>query len=123
MESIQANNPEQELSFDEKFSLAKTLFNAVNTRNNFTEKYGGFDDFAEVHQHVGDNRQVFDKMDSAVITARKEFDEKIIDKKQFVEDLISREDIELANMIGLMFNISKRDDKSRGFISEILGKK
>lgn len=123
MEGVPTNNLEQELSFDEKVALAETLFEAVNARNDFTERHGGFDDFADVHQHIGDNRKKFDEMEVVVTEARKEFDEKITDKKQFMEDLISKGDVDLANLISLMFNIPKRDDKSRGFISEILGKK
>lgn len=123
MEGAPTNNPEQELSFDEKVSLAEDLFNAVKTRNDFTETHGGFDDFADVHQHVGDNRQIFDTMESTVTEARSKFDRKVTDKKQFMEDLISRGDVDVADLIGLMFRIPKRDDKSRGFISEILGRK
>ncbi len=123
MENIPTNSFEQELSFDEKVSLAGTLFQAVKARNDFIDMYGGFDNFADVDQYIGDNRKVFDEMESAVTDARNEFYEKVSDKKQFMEDLISRGDVDVADMIGLMFGISKRDDKSRGFISEILGKK
>lgn len=128
MEGIPTNdqvpNNQEELSFDKKVSLAKAVFDAVNTRNNFTEMHGGFDDFAEVWQHVGDNRKVFDEMESAVTNARKEFDEKISDKKQFVEDLRNLGEVEVADMISSMFGIShQKENKPKGTIFSNIFKK
>ena len=117
------NNSEKELSFEEKTSLAKALFEAVNARNNFTEMHGGFDDFAAVHQHVGDNRKIYDEMESAVTNARKEFDEKVSDKKQFLEDLRNSGEVETADMMALMFSISKKGDKPKGIFSGLFKKK
>jgi len=117
------NNSEKELSFDEKASLAKSLFDAVNTRNNFIEMHGGFDDFAAVHQHVGDNRKIYDEMESAVTNARKEFDEKVSDKKQFLENLRNSGEVETADMIASMFSISKKGDKPKSIFSSLFKKK
>lgn len=96
---------EQELSLEQQVLLAQTLSEAVDARNNFTAGFGGFDDFADVHQHVGDNRAQYDALDKAASDARKELDEKVSDKKALVEHLRSIGENELAAKIGRMFQV------------------
>lgn len=97
---------EQELSFDQQVALAKALVNAVNKRNDFIERQVGFDTFAEAGQHVGGMRGVYDEMEAAVTRTRQEFDEKVSNKKQFIEDLRSSGETVAADMIQRMFNTS-----------------
>jgi len=101
------NQQEQELSFDQKVALATTLFQAVDDRNVFIQRQGGFDTFAEVGQHVGDMRSVYDEMENAVSIARQEFDEKISDKKEFVKQLRIAGNDALADLIARMFSVPK----------------
>ena len=60
--------------FEKQVSLAETLSNAVNARNDFIEMMGGFDDFAGVHQHVSGNRERYDKLEEAISLARKDLE-------------------------------------------------
>lgn len=101
------NQQEQELSFDQQVALATNLFKAVDDRNVFIERQGGFDTFAEVGQHVGDMRFVYDEMENAVSIARQEFDEKISDKKEFVKQLRIAGNDAIADLIARMFSVPK----------------
>ena len=76
---------------------------AVDARNNFIKSFGGFDDFADVHQHVDDNREKYDKLEEAVSLARKNLDETVSDKKALVEHLRSTDEDRLADRIAQMF--------------------
>jgi len=107
------NQHEQELSFDQQVELAKVLFNTVDERNVFTKRQGGFDTFAEVGQHVEGMRDEYDKLEAAVSSARKDFDEKISDKKEFVKKLRDAGEDDLADTIGRMFSIPKESIFSR----------
>ena len=52
----------EEVSLDEQVTLSKKLSDAVDAANDFIKRFGSFDDFADVHQHVGGNREKFDKL-------------------------------------------------------------
>ena len=112
-------NQERELSFEEQFALATALVQAVDRRNRFTEGFGGFDTFAEAWQHVGDNRKVYDELESAVTRTRRELDEKIADKKVFVDQLRNTGHEDFASRISSMFNASSKTRKiaKGGFFS------
>jgi len=96
---------EQELSFEKQISLAKTLYDAVDARNEFTERLGGFDDFAAVHQYVDNNRAKYDALDNTFEDARKKFDELVTDKKALVEHLRNIGENVLVDRITQMFGV------------------
>ncbi len=95
----------QLLSLDEQVNLARTLSKAVDAANEFVARMGGFDDFAEVHQHVDDNRAQFDALEKARNEARQTFDEMVRDKPALVKHLRGLNEIELADRIKRMFQI------------------
>ncbi len=106
-EAIPDNKQEQELTFDQQVALATNLFKAVDDRNVFIKRQGGFDTFAEVGQHVGDMRSDYDKMENTVSITRQEFDEKVSNKKEFVKKLrIAGNDV-LADLVIRMFSVPK----------------
>lgn len=94
-----------EVSFEDAFLLAKALLDAVKARNKYTDGFGGFDDFADVHQHVGNRREVYDGLVSAYNDARKAFDDQVKNKLGFVKKLEEHGDTELAKSIRAMFNL------------------
>ncbi len=111
------NDKERELSFEEQLVLAEVLLQAVDRRNRFTEGFGGFDTFAEAWQHVGDNRKVYDELEASVTQARRELDEKISDKKSFVDQLRNTGHEDFAKSISSMFGVSSKNAKpSKGGI-------
>lgn len=114
-ETASDNSQEQELSFEEQVALATTLFQAVDDRNVFIQRQGGFDTFAEAGQHVNGMRGVYDSMEDAVSVARQEFDEKVVDKSAFVSQLRSVGNDALADVIASMFGVSKGNIFSRFF--------
>jgi len=114
-ETTPDNLQERELSFEEQVALATTLFQAVDDRNVFIQRQGGFDTFAEVGQHVNDMRSVYDKMEEKVSVARQEFDEKVVDKNAFVSQLRSVGNDALAGVIASMFGVSRGNIFSRFF--------
>lgn len=123
-ESSLDNRENRELSFDEQLTLATVLLQAVDKRNRFVEGYGGFDTFAEAWQHVGDNRAVYDELEKAAARARQELDEKITDKKAFVEQLRNAGHEDFANRIASMFGVSSKVKKeSKGSIFSRFRKK
>ena len=91
--------------FEKQVSLAESLSNAVNARNDFIEMMGGFDDFADVHQHVSGNRERYDKLEEAVSLTRKDLDETVSDKRALVEYLRSTNENQLADRIVRMFEV------------------
>ena len=95
----------QEQSFEEQMLLAKALYDAVDARNDFTERLGGFEDFAAVHQYVDGNREKYDKLEDACNEVRKKFDETVTDKKPFVEHLRNIGETKLADRITRMFRV------------------
>jgi hypothetical protein len=113
--NVPENKQEQELSFNEQLSLAQTLANAVNNRNDFIKNQGGFDTFAEAGQHVMGGRASYDGLEQKVTDARKQFDEQVLDKKGFVTKLRSVNESDLADMMSSMFNISKGNIFTRLF--------
>lgn len=100
--NVPENTQEQELSFNEQTQLAQKLFNAVNERNDYIKRQGGFDTFA-VTSNFGNGREIYSGMEKAVSVARKEFDEKVIDKKEFFKKLRSVNETDLADTISSMF--------------------
>ncbi|MEK7642198.1 MAG: hypothetical protein AAB392_00155 [Patescibacteria group bacterium] len=102
MESDPNQNPT--LSLEEQVDLVKKLLDAVDVREKFIERMGGFDDFADVHQHVGDNRKQYDELWATYEAARNEFDQKISDKKVLVEHL-RKVDKRSADRIAMMFRV------------------
>ncbi|HEY4479657.1 MAG TPA: hypothetical protein VI981_04880 [Candidatus Paceibacterota bacterium] len=118
------NRGEGELSFERAFSLAVALLDAVDTRNGFTEAHGGFDTFAETWQHVEGKRKEYDVMEEVVLWARREFDEKVHDKKAFVLQLRAMGRKGFADRIASMFGVSSEVPKSsRGGIFSRFRKK
>lgn len=99
------NQQEQEPTFEQQLELAKALSNAVDERNDFIKRQGGFDTFAEVGQYVWDARDSYDKMEENVSKTRQEFDKKVIDKKEFVNKLINIGENKLADRISKMFDL------------------
>lgn len=114
-ETTPDSQKEQELSFNQKLSLAETLFDAVTKRNTFIQAQGGFDTFAEAGQYAGNMRSAYDDMESAVSHARKELDEKISDKAGFIKQLRDAGDNSIADMIREMFEIAEGSVFSRIF--------
>lgn len=96
---------EQGLSFEEQTNLAKAVYDAADARNEFTERLGGFDDFAAVHQHVDNNRAKYDALAKTFEDARKKFDETVTDKKALVEYLQGIGEKNLADRIKRMFSV------------------
>ena len=94
-----------EPSFEEQVHLAKELSDAVDARNDFIERMGGFDDFAAVHQHVDGNREAYDELEKSVNTTRKNLDESISDKRGLVEYLRNIHEDALADRIARMFEV------------------
>ena len=107
-ETMQDNRQEQELPFDQQLELAKVLFDAVDERNVFIKIQGGFDTFAEVGQYIKGMKDAYDKMEEDVSKARREFDEKVFDKKGFVNKLREIGENDLVDRITSMFGVSKK---------------
>lgn len=81
---------------EEWASLARALAKANDERNLFTERFGGFDNFAEVWQYVGDNRKLYDKLADKAEGALKRVEEEVSDKKVLVKYLKSLGEKKLA---------------------------
>lgn len=101
------NRQEAPIPFKERLNLARALLDAVKDRNDFIARQGGFDTFAEAGQYMGGMRESYDKLEEAVSEARKEFDEKVPDKKKFVGESASGNEKNLAELISSMFNVSE----------------
>ncbi|MDO8492150.1 MAG: hypothetical protein Q7S34_00725 [bacterium] len=126
MEANPVDNPENEreklkLTFEEQFALAKELSDAVDIRNNYIKRFGSFDDFAEIHQYVGNNRLVYDEMEDDVSKAREKFDRDVIDKEVFVNKLRESGKNQLALRISQMFGLKAGLQNS--LLSRIFGRK
>jgi len=96
-------NQEKELPFEEQVALATKLIQTTDERNRFIEGFGGFDNFAEAWQHVDDNRARYDEYEKKVLLLRQEIQDKISDKKAFVEQLKEAGHDTLADQIAKMF--------------------
>lgn len=107
-ENIPNNDENLELSFEEQLNLANTLYIAVEDRNMFIKGQGGFDTFAEAGQYMPGMSESYERMEKAVSEARRDFDEKVPDKKVFVDKLIENGSYQLADRIGKMFGISEK---------------
>ncbi len=110
MEQFPGNNPEEVsspevISIEEQAALAKELIEAANARNSFTDSLGGFEDFAAVHQHVGDNRVRYNALDDAFNEKRALFDLSASDKNAVVNFLKQTGDKEAAKAIAKMFGV------------------
>ena len=105
---MQENTQEEPLSFEQQLELAKILSDAVDKRNDFIKRQGGFDTFAEAGQYMEGMRDAYDKMENEVLKARREFDEKVSNKKEFVDRLRKAGEDTLADKITRMFNIPKK---------------
>lgn len=120
---IPESYPEQEekketetLSFESQLVLAKALFEAVDKRENFVKAHGGdFDTFAESWANLEEPRAEYDALDEVAENARKEVDEKISDKKEFVKKLKESGEKELAERISSMFGVPGEKFFSRIF--------
>ncbi|MCF7835567.1 MAG: hypothetical protein K9M15_00360 [Candidatus Marinimicrobia bacterium] len=88
-----------------QITLAKALTRANDERNRFIEQFGDFDTFAEVWQHVGNNRELFDELSAKALDAREEADKNILDKRAFVEYLQTTGEKDLACRISKIFGI------------------
>lgn len=102
------NQQEKELSFDQYLELAEVLSNAVDERNVFIKRQGGFDTFAEAGQYIEGMRDAYDKMEEDISKARREFDERVFDKKEFVNKLRGAGKNDLADTIASMFSVSRK---------------
>jgi hypothetical protein len=96
---------EKKLPIELQVKLAHDLSNAVDARNRFIEEMGGFDDFAEVHQYVGNNRERYDRLEGAVAEARKNLKQRVQNKRAFVEHLRSINEEALAKRISEIFSV------------------
>lgn len=76
-----------EISFEDAFLLAKGLSDAVDARNAYTDQFGGFDTFADVDQHVGRNREIYDEFVGKYNDARKAFDNQVKNKQGLVKKI------------------------------------
>lgn len=103
-----SSNENVELTFDQQVALADVLYKAVDDRNVFVQRQGGFDTFAEAGQYLGGMRDAYDDMEKAVFAARNEVDEKISDKEEFVRQLRGEGRDDLADMIASMFRVSEK---------------
>ena len=103
---------ERGLSFDQQVALAEALFKAVDDRNVFIQRQGGFDTFAEVGQHVEGMGATHDELEQVALNARREFDEKVFDKKEFVRKLRDVGNDALADTVARMFGVSKEAKES-----------
>ena len=92
-------------SLEEQVDLAQALSDAVDVRNDFIQRMGGFDDFADVHQYVDDNRARYDELEAVFSEARKKFDEAVMDKKALTVHLRQQGQTELADRIKSMFSV------------------
>lgn len=90
------------MSFEDQLALATALFEAVDARNEFTDS---FDSFAEVGQHIGDNRKIHDELQNKFADLRKEFDTKIPNKSVLVEQLKAAGKNKVAERIEKMFSL------------------
>ncbi|MCK5022068.1 MAG: hypothetical protein KAR54_02370 [Candidatus Pacebacteria bacterium] len=97
------SNQEMEKQAD----LARALARANNERNRFVEQFVDFDTFAEVWQHVGNNREEYDKLVNKASDALNEIKEKVSDKKALVEYLKSISESELAERMSKIFKYLK----------------
>lgn len=102
MESDPNQNPK--LSLEQQIGLAQQLLATVAARDEFPNRFGGFDEFSDVHQYVGDNRKQYDELWASYMTARKEFEEKVTDIKAVVESL-RETDKKSGDMIAMMFSV------------------
>ncbi len=98
-------NQEHDLTLEEQVELANKLLAAIATRDEFPKRWGGFDEFSEIHQYVGDNRRQYDELWSVYLGVRKEFDEKVKDKKALIDHLRNTGANELADKISMMFRV------------------
>ena len=112
--------PEQEPSFDEKISLARTLYEAVEEINAFIERQGGFDTFAEAGQYVDGMRAAYDKLEDERGRAREKFDTAVTDKKEFIKKLREAGENDLAERIRSMFHV---EEEGEGLFSRLFRKK
>lgn len=113
---VSESGQESEISFNEQMTLAKDLLVVISEMDRFIVNHGGdFDTFAESFQHVGNLRGEHDQLQSKVSKLKKEFDEKIVDKKQFVNKLRSVNEEELADFVAKLFRVRKDNIFSKIF--------
>lgn len=93
------------ISLETQTRFAQALSEAVDARNDFIERLGGFDDFADVHQHVDGNREKFDALENAYEIARKTFNDAVTDKKALIKHLRNLNQKALAERIIRMFSV------------------
>ena len=100
------NGEAKELSFESKLALAKALTEANDRREDYPVMHGGdFDTFAESFANLPEYREPYDKLCDEAEKLRKEFDEKVSDKKEFVLKLKEAGEIDIAERIGKMFRV------------------
>lgn len=92
-------------NFEQWTELARQLSDAVDARNDFITKLGGFDDFADVHQYVDGNREKYDALESVANSARDVLEREVADKPALVAHLREIGSVELANRISRMFDV------------------
>ena len=90
---------------EEWANLARALVKANDERNLFTEQFYGFDNFAEVWQHVGNNRELYDKLSDKALEALKRVEEEVSDKKALVKYLKSLGEKDLARRMSRILNV------------------
>lgn len=96
----------QEKSFEYEVALAQALLNAINERNDFVHRQGGFDTFAEAGQYTPGMKEAYDQMEKAVGDAREAFDTGVSDKAAVVEQMKKTDEMG-AKTIALMFGLEK----------------
>ncbi len=105
---------EEKLQYD--VELALKLLMANDAREHFTVQFGGFDNFAEVWQHVGSNRKQFDQLAATAEEARLAF-LKVDDKRAVIEYMrLNGQEasaVRIAQIAGIKFS-SKTEVVTRG---------
>src|SRR3989344_2912469 len=116
MENTEINVEVKEQSFEENLALAKALSRAIDRREEYPKMHGGsFDTFAESFANLPEYREPYDKLCDEAEKLRKEFAEKVADKKEFVQKAREAGEDEIAGLIGMMFSVPKEKLLSRIF--------
>ena len=115
--------PKDNEILNEQIILAETLFDAVNKRDNFVQSQGGLDNIYDLAWFNGEEiRKSFEQLQEQVTNARKEFDEKVTNKEEFVRSANERGHHSAADLIKKMFIDSKLTKSEGGIFSRFFKK-
>ena len=112
MEKIPQNNEH----LNEQMDLARKLFDAVNKRSDFINAQGGLDNIGDPAWFNGEEiKKGFEQIQQAVVDAQKEFEGKVPDKKQFMQQLRENDHDTMADSIERLFFPAKPEQKGNMF--------